>query len=160
MLKVKHDELATLNMAVNGHYYRRAVESRLLLVDFLRDELGLTGTHVGCEQGICGACTVLIEGVPARSCLHFALSMKGKEITTIEGLSEWPQFPAIAEALSRRHGVQCGFCTPGIVASMITEEGVSEEEIDVLLAGHLCRCTGYVGIRQAWQDILAKKEGK
>ncbi|PSR25069.1 MAG: 4-hydroxybenzoyl-CoA reductase subunit gamma [Sulfobacillus benefaciens] len=152
--------MAVVTMTVNGHVYRRAIEPRLLLSDFLRDELGLTGTHVGCEQGLCGACTVLIDGAAARSCLNLAVSLNGKDITTIEGIRKRPQFPAIAQSLSRHHGVQCGFCTPGIVASMISEEEATQEEMDDLLAGHLCRCTGYVGIREAWKDLIQKKAGE
>lgn len=157
MDKWSGDRLAAITLHVNGHAYRRAIEPRLLLSDFLRDEIGLTGTHVGCEHGVCGACTVLLEGQAVRSCLQFAIAVQGHEITTIEGMQTDPQFTAVASALSASHAVQCGFCTPGIIASVMSEivhpPTTSPRSPDAVLSGHLCRCTGYVGLQTALASL-------
>ena len=130
-------------MTVNGEPARAAAEPRLLLSDYLRHELGLTGVHVGCEHGVCGACTVLIDGVPARSCLTFAAQCEGADIVTVEGLEDGP-----LQAAFRRHfAVQCGFCTPGILLSLTAflreRPNPGERAVREMLSGHLCRCTGY-----------------
>ncbi len=146
----------TVTVTVNGQEYTREVEPRLLLSDFLRHELGLTGTHVGCEHGVCGACTVLLDGEAVRSCLLFAVQASGHQITTVEGLASGPdpeQLHPLQRAFWEAHGLQCGFCTPGILMSMVPflEENPdpTEEEIREALSGNLCRCTGYQKIVEA-----------
>jgi carbon-monoxide dehydrogenase small subunit len=133
---------------VNGRKVERAVEPRLLLSDFLRHDLGLTGTHVGCEHGVCGACTVLFDGEAVRSCILFAVQADGHAVQTVEGLAPGPeQLHPLQEAFRDCHGLQCGFCTPGILMTLIPylEENPdpSEDEIRHALSGNLCRCTGY-----------------
>ena len=138
-----------IEVTVNGRSYREEVEPRLLLSDFLRHTLGLTGTHVGCEHGVCGACTVRLDGVAVRSCLLLAVQADGAEIQTVEGL-EWGP---LQEAFRANHALQCGFCTPGILlaASDLLDRGgpPTREEIVDMLSGHLCRCTGYEPIVDA-----------
>lgn len=140
-------------VTVNGTLYERLVEPRLLLSDFLRHDLGLTGTHVGCEHGVCGACTVLYDGQPVRSCLMFAVQANGHEVTTVEGLGTPDNLHPIQEAFRESHGVQCGFCTPGFLLTLIPflEENPdpSEQEIREAISGNLCRCTGYQHIVDA-----------
>jgi carbon-monoxide dehydrogenase small subunit len=140
-------------VTVNGTHYERTVEPRLLLSDFLRHELGLTGTHVGCEHGVCGACTVLFDGQPVRSCLMFAIQADGHEVTTVEGLGTPDNLHPIQEAFMETHAAQCGFCTPGFLLTLIPflEEHAdpSDEEIRDAIAGNLCRCTGYQHIVDA-----------
>src|SRR5437867_11279370 len=138
-------------VTVNGIQYERDVEPRLLLSDFLRDQLGLTGTHVGCEHGVCGACTVLLDGEPVRSCLMLAVQADGAQITTVEGLApDAAHLHPVQEAFRQEHGLQCGFCTPGFlmttVALLREDPDPSEEAIRTGLAGNLCRCTGYQNI--------------
>jgi aerobic carbon-monoxide dehydrogenase small subunit len=140
-----------LTVTVNGEEYSRTVEARRTLADFLRDDLCLTGTHLGCEHGVCGACTVLLDGDAVRSCLMFAVQADGAEVTTIEGLSERNgELTPIQAAFQSEHGLQCGFCTPGFVVSahaFLTEHpNPSDDEIREALSGNLCRCTGYQGI--------------
>jgi carbon-monoxide dehydrogenase small subunit len=145
-----------ISLSVNGVEYRRAVEPRLLLSDFLRHELRLTGTHVGCEHGVCGACTVLMDGEAVRSCLVFAVQADGVEVGTVEGLAapDGTLHP-LQEAFRDAHGLQCGFCTPGILMSMIPflrdEPAPDEHAIREALSGNLCRCTGYQNIVEAVQ---------
>ena len=146
----------TLTLTVNGVEQSRTVEARLLLSDFLRVDLGLTGTHVGCEHGVCGACTVLLDGQPVRSCLLFAVQADGRDITTVEGLTGAPgQLNALQAAFHESHGLQCGFCTPGILMSMTAFlreiPDPDERQIREALSGHLCRCTGYRHIVEAVQ---------
>jgi carbon-monoxide dehydrogenase small subunit len=142
-----------LSLMVNGLPTNRQVEPRLLLSDFLRHELGLTGTHVGCEHGVCGACTVLLDGEPVRACLMLAVQADGQRITTIEGLAPADSLHPIQEAFWAKHGLQCGYCTPGIIMSACAflreRPAPSREEIREMLAGHLCRCTGYHFIVEA-----------
>jgi aerobic carbon-monoxide dehydrogenase small subunit len=140
-----------LTVTVNGERISRTVEARRTLADFLRDDLCLTGTHLGCEHGVCGACTVLLDGDAVRSCLMFAVQAEGAEVTTIEGLSARNgELTPIQAAFQDEHGLQCGFCTPGFVVSVhaYLEEhpNPSDEEIRDALSGNLCRCTGYQGI--------------
>jgi carbon-monoxide dehydrogenase small subunit len=146
-------EQITISVIVNGTPYERVVEPRLLLSDFLRDGLGLTGTHVGCEHGVCGACTVLFDGEPVRSCLMFAVQADGHEVTTVEGLGTPDNLHPIQEAFVEAHGAQCGFCTPGILMTLVPflEENLDPEEGEIreAIAGNLCRCTGYQHIVDA-----------
>lgn len=153
-----------LDLVVNGEAVSTAVEARLLLCDFLRHRLGLTGTHVGCEQGSCGACTVLLDGQPVRSCLMLAVQARGAAITTIEGLAgAGDGLHPVQEAFHKEHAMQCGFCTPGLVmtlASLSGEERVGPDRLADHLDGHLCRCTGYENIRRAARRIIAVDEGQ
>jgi len=143
-----------VRVRVNGRDYIEAVSPRLLLSDFLRARLRLTGTHVGCEHGVCGACTVLVDGQPVRACLMLAVQAADAEIATVEGLAPDPErFTALQSAFHLEHGLQCGFCTPGILMTMTAmlreHPQPSDDEIRTWLAGHLCRCTGYVNIVRA-----------
>lgn len=146
--------LRSVMITVNDQEYKREVEPRLLLSDFLRHELGLTGTHVGCEHGVCGACSILFDGESARSCLMFAVQADGHTIQTVEGLSaDEDNLHPIQQAFWEAHGLQCGFCTPGILMSLIPflekNPDPTEEEIRHALSGNLCRCTGYQHIVDA-----------
>jgi carbon-monoxide dehydrogenase small subunit len=145
-----------LSLEVNGRTYSAEVEPRRLLVDFLREDLGLTGTHVGCEHGVCGACTILLEDEPVRACLLFAVQADGARIRTVEGMAPSPdQLHPIQAAFWEAHGLQCGFCTPGMLltAEALLRENPrpSEPEIRAALSGNLCRCTGYQNIVVAVQ---------
>ena len=137
----------TVRLSVNRRSYERTVEPRTTLADFLRDDLDLTGTHVGCEHGVCGACTVLLDDQPVRSCLLFAVQLDGASITTVEGLADGERLHPIQEAFHEHHGLQCGFCTPGLLltAKALLQEhpAPSDGEIREAIAGNLCRCTGY-----------------
>ena len=146
--------MTEIELTVNGRLVRETVEPRLLLTDFLRHRLGLTGTHVGCEHGVCGACTVLVDGKPMRSCLMFAVSAVDAEITTVEGLTEADgSLSPVQQAFSDCHGLQCGFCTPGflttITAGLNDNPAPTHEEARDMIAGNLCRCTGYQNIVKA-----------
>ena len=154
-------DLVTINVRVNGKDYQRQVEPRLLLSDFIRHDLNLTGTHVGCEHGVCGSCTILFDGQPVRSCLLFAVQADGHNILTIEGLAPDPEhLHPIQEAFHEAHALQCGFCTPGFVMTLkpFLEENPdpSDEEIREAISGNLCRCTGYDHIVDA-VHIAAEK---
>ena len=144
-----------ITVTVNGEEHSLEVESRLLLAYFLRERLGLTGTHVGCDTTSCGTCTVLVDGVPIKSCTHFAVQVDGREVKTVEGLAQDGQLHPIQEGFREEHGLQCGFCTPGmmLVSSALLEENPdpSEEEIRWALSGNICRCTGYQNIVKAVQ---------
>jgi carbon-monoxide dehydrogenase small subunit len=154
------DDTVAVRLRVNGVEYERAVEPRLLLSDFLRHELGLTGTHVGCEHGACGACTVLLDGDAVRSCLMFAVQAAGQEVTTVEGLGTEHELHPLQRAFREAHALQCGFCTPGILMTLVPflEEHPSPDEAEIRLAlsGNLCRCTGYQHIVDA--VLLAVRE--
>jgi len=145
--------LRDVTITVNGRAYQRAIEPRLLLSDFLRHDLDLTGTHVGCEHGVCGACTVLVDDLPVRSCLMFAVQADGHEVTTVEGLGTPENLHPLQEAFWEAHGVQCGFCTPGFLMTLIPflkeNPNPSDEEIREAITGNLCRCTGYQHIIDA-----------
>jgi carbon-monoxide dehydrogenase small subunit len=148
-------------VTVNGARYEREVEPRMLLSDFIRHELGLTGTHVGCEHGVCGACTILVDGVAMRSCLLFAPQASGCALSTIEGLAPAPdRLDPLQEAFREAHGLQCGFCTPGILMTMkaflAEHPDPSEAEIREALSGNLCRCTGYQQIVEAVKLAAAR----
>jgi aerobic-type carbon monoxide dehydrogenase small subunit (CoxS/CutS family) len=150
-------------VTVNGTGHEREVEARLLLSDFLRHDLGLTGTHVGCEHGVCGACTVLVDGLPVRSCLMFAPQANGKTITTVEGLAKDGKLSPLQEAFRDAHGLQCGYCTPGILITMqaFLDETPkpSEDEVRDALSGNLCRCTGYQHIVDAVMLAAGRRSG-
>ncbi len=152
--------LFNLTVTVNGDRYERAVEARLLLSDFLRHELGLTGTHVGCEHGVCGTCTILLDGQAVRSCLMFAVQANGHEITTVEGLGSPENLHPLQQAFRDAHALQCGFCTPGFLMTLLPflEENPSptEAEIREAIAGNLCRCTGYQHIVDAVKLVAEK----
>ncbi|MEN9801355.1 MAG: hypothetical protein RLZ37_480 [Actinomycetota bacterium] len=145
-----------VEMTVNGVRTLKNIDARMLLIDFLRVELGLTGTHNGCSYGVCGACTVLVDGEPARSCLALAAQLDGAMIETIESVSHTERGREILEAFSRCRGLQCGFCTPGIVMSLVEldRRSPSSDEIEDMIDGHLCRCTGYVAIKRAASEAL------
>ncbi len=149
-----------IRVTVNGKQYECAVEPRLLLCDFLRHRLHLTGTHVGCEHGVCGACTILFNSASVRSCLMLAVQADGAEISTVESLAHGQELSAMQNAFRERHALQCGFCTPGflMVAAELVASNVklSETEIREHLSGNLCRCTGYQGIVEAVQQTLQK----
>jgi carbon-monoxide dehydrogenase small subunit len=147
-------DLHPVSLTVNGQTYERQVEPRMLLSDFLRHELGLSGTHVGCEHGVCGACTILFDGQPVRSCLAFAVQANGHNLTTVEGLAKSQnELHPLQQAFWEAHGLQCGFCTPGILMTLVPflEENRSPSEADIreALSGNLCRCTGYQHIVDA-----------
>ncbi len=147
-------------MNVNGKSYARVVDARLTHADFLRHEINLTGTHVGCEHGVCGACTVLVNGRTARSCLMFAVQANGCEVTTVEGLTPEGKLSVLQQAFIDNHGLQCGFCTPGMLVTL-TEllhdtPDPSEQEVREALTGNLCRCTGYAGIVAAALDAARR----
>ncbi|HYH47057.1 MAG TPA: (2Fe-2S)-binding protein [Thermoanaerobaculia bacterium] len=157
-------ELHSVTVTVNGRRFERQVEPRLLLSDFLRHELGLTGTHVGCEHGVCGACTVLLDGEPVRSCLMLAVQVDGHEMTTVEGLSGAAgELHPLQQAFWESHGLQCGFCTPGFLMTLIPflEENPdpSEDEIRHAISGNLCRCTGYQHIVDAVKLAAERRRG-
>ena len=143
----------TITLTVNGRRVERTVEPRMLLADFLREELYLTGTHVGCEQGICGACTLLMNGSSVRSCLTFAVQADGAEITTVEGLGRVDALSPLQQAFREHHGLQCGFCTPGMLMTAVDIINKKTERtpcsVRDALSGNLCRCTGYQNIVDA-----------
>jgi carbon-monoxide dehydrogenase small subunit len=144
-----------VNVTVNGTAYSKDAEPRLLLVDFLRTNLGLTGTHIGCDTTSCGACTVLLDGKPVKSCTIFAVQASGSSITTVEGLKQNGALHPIQEAFKEHHALQCGFCTPGmmLVGSALIEENPNptDDEVRWAISGNLCRCTGYINIVSAIQ---------
>lgn len=154
---------ATVTVRVNGTTYTVTVSVRKTLVDFLREDLGLTGTHVGCEHGVCGACTILLDGQAVRSCLLFAVQADGAEIATVESLGTPDRLHPLQAAFREHHGLQCGFCTPGILMSMIRllseQARPTDEEIREVLGGHLCRCTGYQNIVEAVRDAAGRLAG-
>lgn len=150
-----------VTVRVNGVTRTHRAEPRTLLSDFLRHDLGLTGTHVGCEHGVCGSCTVLLDGEPVRSCLMLALQVDGRTVETVEGLAEDAGLCGVQRAMMVEHGLQCGFCTPGILMSLTAAErdGLSAAEtVGSVLPGHLCRCTGYAGIRAAIERYWRERE--
>ena len=157
--------LFDIGVTVNGTRYERTVEPRLLLSDFLRHDLGLTGTHVSCEHGVCGSCTILFDGQPVRSCLMFAVQANGHEILTVEGLGTPENLHPLQEAFWEAHSVQCGFCTPGLLMTLVPflEENPNpnEGEIRAAISGNLCRCTGYQhivdGVKLAAQKMSASQ---
>jgi aerobic carbon-monoxide dehydrogenase small subunit len=156
-------ESRSVSLKVNGLQYQRHIEVRMTLADFLRHELKLTGTHVGCEHGVCGACTVLVDGRSARSCLMLAVQASGAEVTTIEGVAPSPtELHPLQQALRDHHGLQCGFCTPGMVTTLLEFlkdcPNPTEEDVRIAISGNLCRCTGYEGIVKAVLAVSGRKK--
>lgn len=153
---------SAVRVIVNGEPRTGVAEPRMLLSDFIRHELGLTGTHVGCEHGVCGACTVRVNGHVVRSCITFALTVDGAEIETVEGMANGAELHPIQEAFHAQHGLQCGFCTPGFLLTTqeLLEENSdpSDDEIREYLSGNVCRCTGYQGIVAAVKDAARRLE--
>ena len=149
-----------VKLTLNGAEREAVVEPRLLLVHFIRETIGLTGTHIGCDTSHCGACTVLLDGRPVKSCTMFAVQANGREIRTVEGLAEGGKLHPIQQAFTEEHGLQCGFCTPGMmmtgVAFLEDNPDPSEAEIRRAISGNLCRCTGYVNIVKAYKSAAAK----
>lgn len=156
-------ERKEVRVRVNGHEYSAVVEVRKTLADFIREDIGLTGTHLGCEHGMCGACTIVVDGRAVRSCLMFAVQADGGEITTVEGLGTPERMHPIQQAFRDHHGLQCGFCTPGFlmttVAFLNENPYPTDEEIREALGGNLCRCTGYQGIVEAVRDAAQRLRG-
>jgi len=151
----------TIALTVNGKRYDKEVEVRLTLADFLRHHLGLTGTHLGCEHGVCGACTILLDGRSARSCLLLAVQCDGHEVLTVEGIApDANTLHPLQEAFRDHHGLQCGFCTPGMLTTLIEflrdNPDPTEQEVRIAIAGNLCRCTGYQGIVAAALDAAKR----
>jgi aerobic carbon-monoxide dehydrogenase small subunit len=156
----KHD----VTMTINGRRHSGSVEARISLADFLRDEAGYTGVHLGCEHGVCGACTVIVDGKAVRSCLMLAVQAEGSEVKTAEGLAapDGALHP-VQQAMLDEHALQCGFCTPGVVMTLAAltgdEKKPTEEQLLAAMSGHLCRCTGYQGIRRAVRRLAGAEAG-
>jgi carbon-monoxide dehydrogenase small subunit len=157
------DGETVVRLTVNGQERRGIAEPRTLLVDFLRQELGLTGTHVGCEQGVCGSCTIRVDGELVRACTVFAVQAEGAQLETVEGLAGGDELHPVQQAFQDEHGLQCGFCTPGLLLATVDllerNSSPSEDEIRDELAGSVCRCTGYVGIVAAVQAAARAMQG-
>lgn len=153
MPRVNRTERAVIHFTLNGRAVSGVAEPRLLLTDFLREEMGAVGVHVGCEHGVCGCCTVLIDGIACRACLTFAVQVEGRDLTTVEALAVDGALDPLQEAFRAHHALQCGYCTPGILMSFTDflrrNPDPSEAEVRDVLSGHLCRCTGYEGIMRA-----------
>lgn len=156
-------DLVSIAVTINGVNYEREVEPRLLLSDFLRHELGLTGTHVGCEHGSCGACTILLDGEAVRSCILFAVQTDGRTVITVEGLGSTGALHPLQEAFREKHGLQCGYCTPGFLMTLVPflqeNPQPTEAEIRDTLSGNICRCTGYQNIVDAVLLAAEKSRG-
>ena len=162
MRRVNRDQRARINLTLNGRKVSGEAEPRMLLCDFLRHGLGATGTHVGCEHGVCGCCTVLIDGVATRSCLTLAIQVEGRDVQTVESLAgAGGELNTLQQAFQNNHALQCGFCTPGILMSftdyLARNPKPSDTEICEVLSGHLCRCTGYAGIVAAIKEATGGK---
>lgn len=159
------DEKRKITLTVNGTRYEEEVEVRVTLADFIRHQLGLTGTHLGCEHGVCGACTVLFDGLSARSCLMLAVQANGHDILTIEGIApNATELHPLQEAFRDNHGLQCGFCTPGMLTTLLEflrdNADPTEQEVRIAISGNLCRCTGYQGIVNAALDAAKRLRAK
>jgi len=156
-------ETRKIALTVNGRRYEEEVEVRVTLADFVRHQLGLTGTHLGCEHGVCGACTVLVDGEPVRSCLMFAVQAEGCQIRTVEGLANGADLHPLQQAFIENHGLQCGFCTPGFLmlatGVLEREPNISDEDLIDVLSSNLCRCTGYENIVKAVRAAAAQMGG-
>jgi carbon-monoxide dehydrogenase small subunit len=156
--------MSMVSLTVNGRELSADVEPRTHLADLLRETHNLTGTHIGCEHGVCGACTILVDGVPTRSCITYAVTCEKAEITTIEGLDEDEIAAELRAAFQREHGLQCGYCTPGMIVSardiVLRMEAPSEHDIRIAMSGNLCRCTGYVGIVRAVESVVAARRAR
>lgn len=154
-------ESRKITVTVNGTRYEQVVEVRLTLADFLRQQLGLTGTHLGCEHGVCGACTILVDGQSVRSCLMLAVQAGGHHITTVEGIAPKPdELHPLQAAFCDNHGLQCGFCTPGMLTTLLEflreNPDPTEEQVRIAISGNLCRCTGYQGVVAATLDAAKR----
>ena len=154
-----------ISVTINGDTYEREVETRLLLSDFIRHECELTGTHVGCEHGVCGACTILLDGMTARSCLMLAVQADGHELLTIEGIApNEEELHPLQQAFMDNHGLQCGYCTPGMLTTLLEflrdNPNPTEKEVRIAISGNLCRCTGYQGIVDAALDAAGRLRGE
>ena len=154
-----------ISVTINGDTYDREVETRLLLSDFIRHECELTGTHVGCEHGVCGACTILLDGMTARSCLMLAVQADGHELLTIEGIApNEEELHPLQQAFMDNHGLQCGYCTPGMLTTLLEflrdNPNPTEKEVRIAISGNLCRCTGYQGIVDAALDAAGRLRGE
>ncbi len=154
-----------ISVTINGDTYEREVETRLLLSDFIRHEVELTGTHVGCEHGVCGACTILLDGMSARSCLMLAVQADGHELLTIEGIApNEEELHPLQQAFMDNHGLQCGYCTPGMLTTLLEflrdNPDPTEQEVRIAISGNLCRCTGYQGIVDAALDAAGRLRGE
>jgi carbon-monoxide dehydrogenase small subunit len=151
-----------ITVRVNGRPVTASVEPRMTLADFIRERAMLTGTHLGCEHGVCGACTVLVDGESARSCLMLAVQADGREVATVEGLAQGDELHPLQRAFHRHHGLQCGFCTSGFLMALAElwprRDHVTKEEIEEVVSGQLCRCTGYAGIMAAARDAFGLAE--
>ncbi|MGW4485329.1 (2Fe-2S)-binding protein [Amycolatopsis sp. NPDC004368] len=158
------DETHTVGLTVNGQAHEAVVDPRMTLADFLREKLRLTGTHLGCEHGVCGACTVIVDGSATRSCLMLAVQADGAEVETVEGLAEDGELSPLQCAFKRNHALQCGFCTPGFLMSVtaaLREQTVTDEEqAREVLSGNICRCTGYTGLVKSVLEVAAGKDGE
>ena len=158
-------ETRNIAVTVNGRHHEAEVETRYTLADFLRQQLGLTGTHLGCEHGVCGACTVLLDGHSVRACLMLAVQANGHEITTVEGIAPGrTELHPLQEAFRDNYGLQCGFCTPGILTTLVEflreHPDPTEDEVRIAISGNLCRCTGYQGIVAAALDAARRMRGE
>jgi carbon-monoxide dehydrogenase small subunit len=158
------EQVLETTLTVNGTVVTRRIAARQHLIDFLREELGLTGSHAGCEHGVCGACTVRVDGKIVRGCLMLAVQADGRRVDTIEGLSDAGEIAELQEAFHRRNALQCGFCTPGMLVAaqdlVASHPGASREQIREHLSGNYCRCTGYQAIVDAIEDVLAARRKK
>ena len=162
-VRVAPEQKQRITLTVNGKVRSGLAEPRMLLTDFLRHELQVFGVHVGCEHGVCGACTILVAGRAVRSCTRYAVQMEGAQVTTVEGLADAGTLNVLQQAFARHHALQCGFCTAGILLSathFLAKNGTpSEAEVRDMLSGHICRCTGYAGIVAAIMDAAATLRG-
>jgi 2-furoyl-CoA dehydrogenase 2Fe-2S iron sulfur subunit len=162
-VRVAPEQKQRITLTVNGKVRSGLAEPRMLLTDFLRHELQVFGVHVGCEHGVCGACTILVAGRAVRSCTRYAVQMEGAQVTTVEGLADVGTLNVLQQAFARHHALQCGFCTAGILLSathFLAKNGTpSEAEVRDMLSGHICRCTGYAGIVAAIMDAAATLRG-
>jgi 2-furoyl-CoA dehydrogenase 2Fe-2S iron sulfur subunit len=163
MLELMEGKRHAISFTLDGETVRGFAEPRMLLSDFLRQELGRAEVHVGCEQGVCGACTILLDGRPARSCLMFAVQASGRTVTTVRALAdEKGDLSDLQQSFRRHHGLQCGYCTPGILVSaeayLREKSGPSEAEVREMLSGHICRCTGYAGMVDAILETAKSRE--
>ena len=158
--EASQETIAQIKVTVNGEERTEEVEPRLLLVHFIRETLGLTGTHIGCDTTHCGACTIIMDGRPVKSCTVFAVQANGREVMTVEGLEQGGELHPVQEAFTEEHGLQCGFCTPGMMmtgfAFLQNNPSPSDDEIRRAISGNLCRCTGYVNIVKAYQSAAEK----
>jgi len=156
----KHD----IALTINGRDYAVSVEARRTLADVIREDCGQTGTHIGCEHGVCGACTVIVDGAPVRSCLMFGVQADGSDIRTVEGLADGDRLHPMQQAFMENHALQCGFCTPGFlmlsVAVLEREPDISDEDLVDVLSSNLCRCTGYVNIVKAVRSVAAQMRSR